>query len=109
MLYKNNAPATGQDSLYASATRDKNTGELIIKIVNTLGKTQTSEVKLEGNKTPNAKAQLFVLQNDNLEAVNSLDTPSVIAPTQTTIDVKGKTVVLTLAPYSFSVIKVKMQ
>ncbi len=108
IVYKNDAPATGQDSLYASATRDKNTGELIIKIVNTLGKAQTASVKLDGNQTPNTKARLIVLKNDNLEAVNSLDTPSVIAPTETTIDVKGKTVALTLAPYSFSVIKVKM-
>ena len=111
ILYKNNAPATGQDSLYASATRDKNTGELIIKIINTLGKTQTAEVKLDGTKKPDAKARLVVLKNDNLEAVNSLDTPSVVAPTETVIDVnvKAKAINLTLAPYSFSLIRLKMQ
>ena len=108
MLYKNNAPATGQDSLYASATRDKNTNELIIKIVNTLGKTQTAEVKLEGQQKANDKARLIVLKSDDLEAVNSLDNPSVIMPIETTVDVKGKAINLTLPPYSFSVIRVRL-
>ena len=108
MLYKNNAPATGQDSLYASATRDKNTNELIIKIVNTLGKTQTAEVKLEGQQKANDKARLIVLKSDDLEAVNSLDNPSVIMPIETTVGVKGKTINLTLPPYSFSLIRVKL-
>ena len=108
ILYKNNAPATGQDSLYASATQDKNRNELIIKIVNTLGKVQTAEVKIVGSKDFYAKARLSVLKNNNLEAVNSFDAPSVISPTETTIDVKGKTIALTLPPYSFTVIKLKM-
>ena len=109
ILYKNNMPATGQDSLYASATMDKNTGELIIKIVNTLGKSQTTEVNLEGSKKTDSKARLIVLKSDNLEAVNSLDAPSVIVPTEQSIDIKGKKVALTLAPYSFSIVKIKMQ
>ena len=109
ILYKNNAPATGQDSLYASATTDKNTGELIIKIVNALGKEQITEVKLEGKNTPAIKAHLTVLKNNDLEAVNSLSKPYVVAPTEQTLEVKGKTVALTLAPYSVSVIKVKIQ
>jgi alpha-L-arabinofuranosidase len=109
ILYKNNRPATGQDSLYASATHDKTTGELIIKIVNTLGKSQAATVNLEGTKSLEKTGRLMVLKSDNLEAVNSLDTPSVIVPSEGSVDIKGKTVALTLAPYSFSVIKIKMK
>jgi alpha-L-arabinofuranosidase len=109
ILYKNNAPATGQDSLFASATLDKSTGELIVKIVNTLCKAQTATVQLDGNKKPDAKARLIVLKSENLEAMNSLEAPSVIVPSETALEIKGKTVALTLAPYSFSVIRVKMQ
>ena len=109
MLYKNNAPATGQDSLYASATADKNTGELIIKIVNTLGTNQTVSIKLTGNKKPVNKAQLTVLQNNNLDAVNTLDNPAEIVPTEQLIDIKGKIITVTLMPYSFSLVKVKLQ
>ncbi len=89
--------------------RDKNSGELIIKIVNTLGKAQSAEVKLEGNVKPNTFARLIVLQNDNLEAVNSLDNPSVVVPTDQAMDIKGKTIALILAPYSFSILKFKVQ
>jgi alpha-L-arabinofuranosidase len=109
ILYKNNAPATGQDSLYASSTFDKNTNEVIIKIVNTLGKEQNAVVKLEGSKNPAIKAHLIVLKNNDLEAVNSLSRPNVVAPTEQTLEVKNKTITLSLMPYSFSVIKVKME
>jgi alpha-L-arabinofuranosidase len=109
MLYKNNAPATGQDSLYASAVMDTNTGELIVKMVNTLGKTQTTTIQLNGNKNLAAKARLMVLNSDNLDAVNSLDNPFVIATTEESIEVKEKTITVTLLPYSVSVIRVKLQ
>jgi alpha-L-arabinofuranosidase len=109
ILNKNNTPATGQDSLYASAVTDNNTGELIIKMVNTVSKPQTAAIKLNGDKKPATKARLTVLQNNNLEAVNSLDNPVVIVPTEQSIDIKGQTITVTLMPYSFSVIKVKLQ
>jgi alpha-L-arabinofuranosidase len=108
ILYKNGLPATGQDSLYATATTDKKANELIIKVVNTLGKPQNAVFQLAGNAKVARKAHLIVLKNDNLEAVNSLDNPSVIAPVEQTMDMQGKTLALTLAPYSFSVIKVKL-
>jgi alpha-L-arabinofuranosidase len=109
MLYKNNVAATGQDSLYASATHDKITGELILKIVNALGKSQNISIKLDGNKKIDSKARLITLQSNDLEAVNSLDKPSVIAPIEQAIDVKGKNITLSLAPYSFSIVKVKVK
>ena len=108
ILYKNNEPATGQDSLYASATSDKNTGELIVKIVNTSNKMQSAEVQLEGLKKANTQVKVLTLQNDNLEAINSLDTPSVITPKEGVLEAKEKLIGLDLAPYSFYVLKIKM-
>ena len=107
MLYKNRIPATGQDSLYASSTIDKTTNELIIKIVNTSGKTQLAEVNIEGVDKIESKAKLIILQNDNLEAENSLDSPAVIAPTEKIIGTKGKSISVELKEYSLSVIRVK--
>lgn len=109
ILYKNDAPATGQDSLYASATFDKNTSELILKVVNTLGKEQKVAINLDGKRKPAATAEWIVLKNSNLEAVNSLDDPSVISPSTENMELKGKTLGVTLRPYSFSVFKIKMQ
>jgi alpha-L-arabinofuranosidase len=109
MLYKDNLSATGQDSLYASATMDKNTNELIIKMVNTIGQNQTININLSGNKTPESKATILVLQSDNLSAENSLDNPFAIAPAEKFIDINDKSITTTLLPYSFSVIKIKLK
>ncbi len=106
ITYKN-APATGQDSLYASATIDKKTNELIIKLVNTSKNTQLAEVNIESIKKIDTKARCIVLQNDNLEAENTLDTPSVVAPSEKEILTKNNIVSLELKGYSFSVIRVK--
>ena len=107
ILYKNNQAATGQDSLYASATIDKKTNELIIKMVNTSKKAQTADINIEGVKKLEAKARLTLLQNNDLEAINTLDTPSVISPFEKDIETKNKTISLELKGYSFSVIRVK--
>lgn len=107
ILYKNNQPATGQDSLYASAVLDKNTNELIIKIVNASGKPQLSETRMEGLQQLDSKAQYVLLQNNDLQAENTLDNPSVVAPVTQVIDTQNKTIQLELKPYSFSVIRVK--
>jgi alpha-L-arabinofuranosidase len=106
ILYKN-AAATGQDSLYASAVFDKKTNELIIKIVNNSKNPQLAEVNIEGIKKIGTKAICIILQNDDLEAMNTLETPSVIAPFEKEIDVKNKIISVELKRYSFSVIKVK--
>jgi alpha-L-arabinofuranosidase len=106
ILYKN-IPATGQDSLYASASVDKNTHELIIKIVNASKNVQSAEIMIDGLKAIAAKARLTELQHNNLEATNTLENPAVIIPAEKEIDTKNKKILLDLKGYSFSIIKVK--
>jgi alpha-L-arabinofuranosidase len=108
MLYKDKIPATGQDSLYASATLDKTSNELIIKIVNASAKMQLTEVNIEGVKKLDGKAKLITLQHDNLEAENTMEAPAVIAPIETMIETKGKGVTLDVKGHSFSVIRIKL-
>jgi alpha-N-arabinofuranosidase len=101
-----NENVTGQGSLYASAVWDKNTNEIIIKIVNSSDKAQTPEIQLTGAKKVNTKVVMTVLKSE-LNSVNSFEDPSKIKPVETTIELKGKTVKLELAPYSLSVIKIR--
>jgi alpha-L-arabinofuranosidase len=108
ILYKNKLPPTGLDSLYGSSTIDKVSNELIIKIINTSNKPQLVEIQLDGLKKMASKAKLILLQSNDLEAVNTLDTPSVIAPSEREIDVKNKKINTELSPYSFSVFRIKM-
>ena len=104
----NNDVIAGQDSLYASAATDAATNELIIKIVNASNKQQTTVLSLEGAKKLAKEAKLTLLQSDNLDAVNSFEHPDLVSPKESTITVKGKKFDYTSAPYSFSVIRIKV-
>lgn len=97
---------TGQDGIYASAVIDKNTNELIIKIVNTANASQTVNLNLDGRKKLNTKGTVDVLENSNLLETNSLEKPKAIAPITTPLTIKGKKINTVLKPYSFNVIKI---
>ncbi len=107
-LLENNKPLTGQDSLYASATIDKNTNELIVKLVNVSGKVQSKDIQVEGIKKLNENASLTVLKADELDEVNSITRPANVKPTEQKLKLKGKNISLPLAPYSFTIVRVKM-
>jgi alpha-L-arabinofuranosidase len=103
----NNEAVAGQDSLYASACIDAAANELIVKVVNASDKAQTNTLQLDGVKKPAAKGKLLTMQSD-LTAVNSFDNPNNVAPVESTIAIKNKKITLSTAPYSFSVIRVKL-
>ncbi|HEY3405853.1 MAG TPA: alpha-L-arabinofuranosidase C-terminal domain-containing protein, partial [Ohtaekwangia sp.] len=98
---------TGDNGLYVSSVWDKNTKEIIVKLVNASDKAQQTTVQLSGAKKPLPQARVTILKNDDLTSVNSLDTPSFISPYEKPLTLKGKTLNTELAPYSFSVIRIK--
>lgn len=104
----NNEVIAGTDSLYASAALDENTNEIIIKLVNASALSQVKKIDLKGAKTLASSGTLTVLKSDNLDAVNSFDEPRKVAPITSGIEVKNKAVNVTVAPYSFSVVRIKM-
>lgn len=108
-MLQDGKPLIGQDSLYASASWDKATNEIILKIANVSDKSVTRDVALDGAKKVEAVGKLFVLQNNNPTAVNSFENATNIAPVESTIAVnaKAKKVSVTLAPKSFNVIRIK--
>jgi alpha-L-arabinofuranosidase len=102
-----NQPITGQNKLYGSAVADKNTGEIILKIINASDKSQNVNILLNGAKKLNAKGKLIVLRSDNLKEMNSLDKPYQISPVEQEITLKGRKIVAELSPNSLSVFKIK--
>jgi alpha-L-arabinofuranosidase len=104
----NNEAITGQDSLYATACIDKNTNELIVKIVNVSSVGKSRDLLIEGVKKLNKKAAMIVLKSDNPNQLNSIDTPQAIAPLETVIDIPGRKVKIDIAAYSVTVFKMKM-
>lgn len=106
-LLQDNKPLAGQDSLYASATIDKNTNELIVKLVNASGKTQAKDIQVEGVKKLSNEASLTVLKAAKPD-VNSFEDPGKVVPAEQKIKLKGKNISLSLEPWSFTVMRVRM-
>ena len=103
-----NKPLTGQNGLYASAAFDEHSNEIILKLVNSTDKAQNETITLDCKKKMNPKATMLVLKSETLTTINSLEKPTQISPVEHEIAIKGKTVNQILAPYSFSVIKIKI-
>jgi alpha-L-arabinofuranosidase len=103
-----NKAISGEDSLYASAVLDKNTNELIVKLVNVSGQPQTKEINVEGVKKLDNKALLTVLKSADPGQVNSLGAPAAISPADQPVAVKGRKIGVTLDPYSLTVLRVKL-
>ncbi|MFS6557556.1 alpha-L-arabinofuranosidase C-terminal domain-containing protein, partial [Parabacteroides distasonis] len=100
---------TGQDSLYASAVTDANTGELIVKLVNAGTKPADVKVNVNGlKKRALVSGSCTYLQNCNLRAVNTLDGETVV-PRVRPVTVSGNELSLKLAPQSFGVYRIQMK
>ena len=100
----------GQDGLFASSVFDKNTGEVIVKVVNTSDAAQPITLNLQGIKA-NGEAQTITLCHDGMDDENTLDEPEKITPQPGTIAVaagkKAATITDKLAPRSFRIYKIK--
>jgi alpha-L-arabinofuranosidase len=95
----------GKDSIYASAVIDRQTKEVIIKIVNASANAAQFEINIDGVKKVNKEASLQELFSNELFAYNTLDKPAVIYPSERKAGIKGKKLLTDMRPYSFTVIK----
>ena len=104
------AGQAGQDGLFASSVFDKNTGEVIIKVVNTSNQSQPISIQLTGMKGERT-AQTITLSHNGMDDENTLDQPERITPKNGTLKVdagKGATQLLDDIPaMSFRLYKVK--
>ncbi|MGY2132883.1 alpha-L-arabinofuranosidase C-terminal domain-containing protein [Hymenobacter sp. HD11105] len=101
----NNAK-NGQDNLFASAVADDKAGEVIVKMVNYSAEPRTVTLNLAGAKKMGKTGKAIVLASNDLKAVNSIDQPMNIAPKEEKFAVKSSTISYTLAPNSFTVLRV---
>ncbi len=97
----------GKNGLYASAVWDKNTKEIIVKVVNVSDKAQTTDIQLSTGKKVSSNGGLLLLKSENLDGVNSLDNPTQISPQEQPIKLKGKNATISLPAHSMSVVKIK--
>jgi alpha-L-arabinofuranosidase len=107
-IRQNNEVIAGQDSCYASAVIDRSSNEIVLKIVNTDNTEKTRDVVIEG-ANPGATAILTVLKSGDLNEVNSINEPMKIKPVDQQANITGRTMSLSLAPYSVNIVRIKMR
>lgn len=69
----------GQNGLFASAVTDKNTGEVIVKVINTSKLEQPVQLNLQGMKGA-VQASTLTLSHSEMDDENTLDQPEKIVP-----------------------------
>lgn len=107
-ITKDGQPLTGQNSLYASAVKDVNSKEIIVKLVNTAATAQEVTVDLKGSKLL-SKGSIITLTSPNLQDENTFASPKKISPTESEYNLKGEKAQLNLPAYSVIVLKIKMK
>ena len=100
---------SGQDSIYVSAVTDKNTGDVIIKVVNASGNAINKMITITGAKKLSTAAIVTVLKSSSGLDVNSFATPDAVSPVASPIPLKGNKLTASLPPYSFSVYRIAIK
>lgn len=106
-ITQNGKAVTGEQQLFASAVKDANTNELIIKVANTSDKEQMINVSVKGDK-PSGKAKVFTMATDDMEAVNSFEMPKKISPKESTAELKRGVLAATVPSHAFVVYRIKL-
>ena len=97
-------PFTGQNGLYASAVKDRNTGMLIVKIGNASAEVRTVSLSLQKLRPRERTVQCVRLSSDDLTKVNSLDNPDEICPMKSEFPITDNVFELEVPAQSFNVL-----
>lgn len=97
----------GQNGLFASAVLDKNTNEVVIKVINTGDKPQPVTLNLKGMKKGTYSAQLISLHSDDLTAENTLDNPTKIVPQTSSLSVTAPAQEISVPARTFYIYRIK--
>ena len=98
--------AAGVQTLYASATRDSKTGEVIVKVVNPKATAETVAIKLDGLSQVDPEGRAVTLAGE-LAGVNSMAEPAKILPVESNVENAAANFTYTFLPHSITVLRLK--
>ena len=95
----------GQNGLFASAVYDKDMQAYIVKVVNTSGEPQQVNVVFSGMKKNESlkSCRCIKLTSTDMDIENTLDNPDTIKPVESSVDVHGQALEVTLEAKCFAV------
>jgi alpha-L-arabinofuranosidase len=94
-------------ALYACASHDDKTGDVIVKVVNASAKPQETELDLTGAKNLTGQGTVIVLTSENLTDENLLEDPTNIVPKKETLAFSGDSLRRAFPGNSFTVLRLK--
>ena len=107
--YDGKKQPSGLRDLYVSSSYDKNTNEVIVKIVNITAVSKDVRINLNGVNSVRSSASLQIITADNIYATNSFSAPKKIAIEEKELKHISNTFNYSAGKYSVSVIRVKAQ
>jgi len=96
-------------SLYASATRKKASGEVIIKVVNVSSQARTASIQVSGAGKVASPATAIVLASEKPTDENTLEEPAKVAPAARKLEKVGPTFSHEFPGNSLTVLRLKVE
>ena len=107
-ILKDKEVIAGKDSVFASATIDEVSKELILKLVNISRKSVPLKFSFAGGSVKSQNATMEVLKNNDLTAWNSFSNPSNVGIELQEVKVSGRSLILSLDGNSVNVLRIKL-
>lgn len=108
LIRKNERNETYEGPLYSVTTKDRETNELIVKVVNASPNSQLTELTIEGAEAISDEAAVFTIQADSLEAENTFEQPELINIQEGKIAGVSPIFNYEFPPYSVTVLRLHM-
>ena len=102
------SPKPPTDPLFAAASRDEKSGDVILKVVNVTGTAMPVEISLDGIAGVEGTGELEVMAGEAGD-VNTLNAPEKIVPRRTTVRIPAKAFTHRFPAYSASVLRVRVK
>ena len=99
-------PRQATHRLYASATQDRQTGDIILKVVNAANTPVNTEIKLQGVQHLSDSGQSIVLTSESPWDENSLEEPAKVSPKTDTFRFLGDNLHRTFPGDSVTVLRI---
>ncbi len=95
--------------LFALAGLDRQSGEVVLKVVNRAPAPRPVTIQLNGSGPLAAQVRVITLHHDDPTAENSLDDPEMVVPREATRDIPGTEFTHTLPAHSLTVLRLAPQ
>jgi alpha-N-arabinofuranosidase len=95
--------------LFFDATRDRKTGTIFLKVVNSLATAQPVKIEISGVNSISSKGKATVLKAENLDDTNSIQEPKKVFPVTQKVSGLSANFTREFPPYSITILELKTE